>query len=326
MYVNWAITSNCNLDCLHCRGMKKEELSNEDAKKVIDDIAELGPEWVTIDGGEPLLREDLFDLLKYASKRMKVYLVSNGTLLEEDHIEKLADLGVKVEISLDGTNPETYREVRGASFGEVKETARLCGERDVLEAICFVLMKPTYQEAGEMIGLAEDLGSQRVMFLGLKPPAEGSYESLLLGEAEYEEAFREIAEQSLNTKVDVFVEDPFFLPFIKENNIDVDLSGAGKQNGILVDEPGCAFGKYIFIEPNGQVKPCTFSPLSLGNVLEKPLQSTWREMTESWFLKELSEKSACRQCGYFEECKGCRVRSYQLNDSWYAKDPVCPLE
>lgn len=327
MYVNWAITSKCNLDCLHCRGMEKQQLDNTQAKKVIDDLTELGPEWVTIDGGEPLLRNDLFELLEYAREKLQVFLVSNATLLDEGKIKRLADLGVKVEISLDGADPKTYREVRGACFSEVKEAARLCGKKGILEAICFVLMKQTYQQAGKIIQLAEELGSRRVMLLGLKPPAGNSYEPLLLDEGEYEKAFFEIAEQTLNTNIEVFVEDPFFIPFVKHHNLEVNLSGEqGQDNGILVDEPGCAFGKYLFIEPNGRAKPCTFSPVSFGNVSEEPVGEVWGKITESQLVKEMDEKSECRQCSYFEECKGCRVRSYHLGGGWHAKDPVCPLE
>ena len=66
--VDWAITPKCNLKCRHCRGMAKDELSTERARKLVTEIAELKPGWVIVEGGEPLLRADLFELLGLLSQ------------------------------------------------------------------------------------------------------------------------------------------------------------------------------------------------------------------------------------------------------------------
>jgi len=81
-FVDWAITPKCNLSCRHCRGFPEGELSTERAKKLIAEIAELSPSWVIVEGGEPLLRQDLFELLGLMRQRqLDVYLITNGMLL-----------------------------------------------------------------------------------------------------------------------------------------------------------------------------------------------------------------------------------------------------
>ena len=80
--VDWAMTGKCNLHCRHCRGMTQGELSTERARKLITEIAELKPGWVIVEGGEPLLRHDLFELLELMRQRqLEVHLITNGTLL-----------------------------------------------------------------------------------------------------------------------------------------------------------------------------------------------------------------------------------------------------
>ena len=81
-FVDWAITSKCNLSCRHCRSFPEEELSTERAKKLVAEIAELSPGWVIIEGGEPLLRQDIFELLELMQQRqLEAHLVTNGMVL-----------------------------------------------------------------------------------------------------------------------------------------------------------------------------------------------------------------------------------------------------
>jgi len=81
-FVDWVITDRCNLSCRHCRGMSTGGLSTQRAKKLIGEIAELGPGWVIVEGGEPLLRQDIFELLELMQQRqLEAHLVTNGMVL-----------------------------------------------------------------------------------------------------------------------------------------------------------------------------------------------------------------------------------------------------
>jgi len=326
--VDWAITSKCNLSCRHCRGFPAAELSTARARKLVSEIAELKPDWVIIEGGEPLLRDDLFELLGLMrEEQLAVHLITNGQLVNSRIIDSLKGLGVKVMVSIDGARPETYERVRdGASFEEVVRAARDYAGAGLLEAINFTILKLNYREIPAVFTLARDIGAPRINLIGLKPCAE--YAAELLSPPEYREAIGLTCEAARETGVEFFFDEPFFWAVVKADGLSARLPD--KDAGIVVPATSaCAFGDYVFIEVNGDVKPCSYAAMVVGNVGERPLTEIWREMQASPLLNRIkdprSREGACLDCPYLEECKGCRSRSYALTGSWFASDSVCPL-
>jgi len=169
--VDWAITGKCNLSCRHCRGFPGGELSTERAKKLIAEIAELKPGWVIIEGGEPLLREDLFELLELMRQsQLEVHLITNGMRLNPRIVTTLKRLGVKVMVSIDGATPATYEAIRnGAKFEKVVQAARDCAQEGLLEAINFTILKRNYTEIPGIFELAASIGVRSITIIGLKP-------------------------------------------------------------------------------------------------------------------------------------------------------------
>src|SRR6056297_620092 len=118
--IAWETTAGCNLSCRHCRGSSnfekpEGELTTKEALDLIDQIADMGDPILILSGGEPLVREDIFDIAKYATtKGLRVAMATNGTLLTPEIAGKLKDVGIqRVSISLDGSNPKTHNEFRG---------------------------------------------------------------------------------------------------------------------------------------------------------------------------------------------------------------------
>jgi radical SAM protein with 4Fe4S-binding SPASM domain len=308
--------------------MPPGELSTAEAERLIEEIASLEPGWVIIEGGEPLMRPDLFELLGLMQKAgLEVHLITNGTLLGEREIALLKGLGVRVMISIDGATAETYEHIRrGASFETVLTTARLCAQEGLLEAINTIVSELNYRELPGTLELAASIGVDKVNFIGLKP-CEGYTEQVLSPEG-YGEAIRLACEAGQRTGVSFFFDEPFFWAVVREWGLPQP--PPSDPAGILVPgAPACILGDYLFIEPNGDVKPCTFAPLILGNVREKSLPQIWDEACASPFLKELkdpkSRTGCCANCKYLAECKGCRSRTVALSGDWFASDPACPL-
>jgi len=327
-FIDWAITAKCNLRCRHCRGFSEGELSTERARKLIAEIAELEPGWVIVEGGEPLLRDDLFELLGLMRQRqLEVHLITNGMLLSSQIITALKQLGVRVMISIDGAAPATYEAIRnGASFEKVVQTARSCVKEGVLEAINFTILKRNYTEIPGIFELAASIGVGRITFIGLKPCQD--YTEELLTPQEYGEAIKLTCQAAQKTGVEFFFDEPFFWATVRELGLPAQMPAV--STGILAPSTSaCIFGEYLFIETNGDVKPCSFAPMSLGNVNEKPLGEIWREVLSSPFISQLkapkTRTGSCRSCQYLEDCKGCRSRTYVLTGDWFASDPVCPL-
>jgi len=326
--VDWAITPKCNLNCRHCRGFPKGELSTDRAKKLIGEIAELEPGWVIIEGGEPLLRYDLFELLGLMQqKQLEVHLITNGMLLSPQILTTLKQLGVKVMVSIDGATAASYEAIRnGASFDRVVQSARDCAKEGLLEAINFTILKTNYIEIPGIFHLAASIGAQKITLIGLKP-CQGYLEELLTPQ-EYEEAIKLACRGAQETGVGFFFDEPFFWATVKEQQLLAQMPGVG--TGILVPSTtACIFGEYLFIDTNGEVKPCSFSPIAVGNVKEKPLTETWQEVLSSPFFQQIKEPKSrtgyCQSCQYLESCKGCRSRTFVLTGDWFASDAACPL-
>ncbi len=327
-FVDWAITAKCNLSCRHCRGMLEGGVSTERAKKLIAEIAELKPGWIIIEGGEPLLREDLFDLLELMQqKQLEAHLITNGMLLSSQILTTLKQLGVKVMISIDGATPTIYEAIRnGANFERVVQAARNCAKEGLLEAINFTILKTNYTEIPRIFELATSIGAPMVTFIGLKPSEDCPGE--LLSPQEYGEAIRLACQAAQETGVEFFFDEPFFWATVRDWGLFAKRPAV--STGILLPSTSaCIFGEYLFIETNGDVKPCSFASLTLGNVNEKPLSEIWREVLSSPLLHQLKDPKTrngyCRSCQYLEDCKGCRSRTFILTGDWLASDPCCPL-
>ena len=326
--VDWAITSKCNLNCRHCRGFPQGDLSTERATKLIAEIAELKPGWVIVEGGEPLLRPDIFELLGLMrQKQLDVHLITNGMLTSPEILTTLKQLGVKVMVSIDGATKATYEATRnGADFERVIQTAGEYAREGLLEAINITLLKTNYREIPGLFKLAASIGVKKVTIIGLKPCQD--FLGKLLTSEEYGEAVKLACQAAQETGVEFFFDEPFFWPTVKEWGLLAHLPA--EETGILVSSTSaCIFGEYLFVETNGGVKPCSFSPITVGNVNEKPLGEIWNEVLSSPFFHQLKDSKtrtgSCQSCQYLEDCKGCRSRTFVLTGDWFASDPCCPL-
>ena len=326
--IDWAITNRCNLNCLHCRGMADEELEEKTILKVAEEIAPLKPRWIIIEGGEPLLRRELLEIIEIIFKnKIKVYLISNGMLFNEDLARRFAELDVNFMISIDGADKESYEKIRrGASFEKLKKSVAIANEYGVLDSCPVTIGKHNYHQIGKLFKFAEEIGYKKITFLGLKPCKD--YEKYVLNGEEYEKFFFSVIKNQKDYQMDVYVDEPFFKPFLKEHHVDYS---PNPENGIIVpDVSRCIFGEYMFIETNGDVKPCTFAPVVMGNVKERGLNEIWENMQNSELIEKVKDfstrKNPCKECKYLHECGGCRSRTFNLTGSWRESDPSCPLK
>lgn len=325
--IDWAITNECNLKCLHCRGMASQQLEGNRVLELAEQIPQLSPQWVIIEGGEPLLREELFDVLSIIKQGGVVtYLITNGMLLNEKTAKKLAELEVRVMISVDGTDKKSYEEIRkGADFGTLKKAIRLLSEYGILNACNITIGQHNYQQIENIFQFAEQLKIPKIIFLGLKPCED--YKKYVLGRQQYQEIIPSVMECQRSYGIDIFFDEPFFRPFLEVNKIDYS---ASSESGIIVPSVSrCIFGDYLFIETNGDVRPCTFAPMVVDNAGKKDLPQIWEDVQTNELIQRIKDFSSrlgeCRECPYLYNCGGCRSRTYSLTGNWFESDPSCPL-
>ncbi|MEM2875474.1 MAG: radical SAM protein, partial [Candidatus Bathyarchaeia archaeon] len=172
--VVWNFTYKCNLRCKHCyenAGHRREELSTDDAKRVVDilsRIANIGIPAISFSGGEPLMREDFFEVASYARGKIPyISLATNGTMISRDIAAKLKDVGVEyVEISIDGASAEKHDWFRGVpgAFDRAVEGAHNCIREGIDTCVASVIHRENFDEMEKIIELAGEIDARFMHF------------------------------------------------------------------------------------------------------------------------------------------------------------------
>jgi radical SAM protein with 4Fe4S-binding SPASM domain len=374
IFVDWAITTKCNLNCTHCRyfsnskgkGQKaKKELNSEQVQELAININKSNPNWILIEGGEPFLRKDLFEIIKTLklqkgtnstkchpehregsreilrfaqndNKPCPIYIITSGHGFNEDLAKKCKSNGVKLMISLDSAIKKTYEKIRkGAHFNDAINAIKIANKYNVLDSINYTLQElNTSSKEIQAIGkLAQRYKIKAINFLGYKPNTCTTSKTAI---PDFSKVFTDIINIQKKYGLNVMVDEPFFKPWLKKQKIyeprmDTDKHGFGKKknqlnpsnqwlqnNGPIVveDKSGCIFGEYIFIEPDGTIKPCSFAPLSIKQIGKQTIKK---------IQNKRNRKGKCAKCEYLLQCGGCRVRTYVMTKDWFESDPFCPL-
>ena len=163
--VHFELTYRCNIKCKHCyiRGDLNNEVSTDEAKKILDNLAESGVLFVTFTGGEPLLRKDFLEIVRHAKKNtFSIRIFTNGTLIDEAMADQLCEIAPQeVGISLYAARPSTHDAITGidGSFKKTVKGIRLISERGIRTVVKSVIMKPNFDEYAEIIELARSFGA-----------------------------------------------------------------------------------------------------------------------------------------------------------------------
>ena len=333
IYVDWAITSVCNLNCRHCVGMEEGELTHHEAIKIAEDIIGLSPRWVILEGGEPLLRDDLHQVGGMFNKEgIDILVITNGNAFSQDRLQALASFSPKVLFSIDGADTAVYEYTkRGAKLELAKEWAVQCSALGIFHGLTTVLSKLNLAQVGKLIQLTENLGGKRIIFLPLKPFGKDEdsrkyYQQYALTPEEQDKAVQEI--YSYRSNLDIFYDEPFLWNLSHKHNLSI----SNIDSGITIpDVEGCAASYSLYIQTDGSVRPCMFSAeeLTFGNAAKEPLEDIWLRMRQSDILTNWADqrvrKGACKQCQQFESCRGCLARTLHLSGDARETDPSCPF-
>lgn len=333
IYVDWAVTSSCDLRCRHCVGMGEEELDHEEAIEVTREIIEISPRWVILEGGEPLLRKDLVEIGNMLKEDdIDVFVITNGNSFSPEKLRELASFSPKILFSVDGANSKLYEDTKlGADFETAKKWARECSAEGIFHGITTVLSKRNLSQAEELIELTEGLGGKCIVFIPLKPfgtdeESREYYDRYALSPEDHEWAIRKIF--SYESDLDVFYDEPFVWNVLSELGLSLDSDNSGIT---IPDVEGCAAEYSMYIWTNGEVRPCMFCPeqLSFGNATEDPLMDIWKRMKQSPILTgwadQVEREAPCGDCSQFEPCHGCLARTARLTNNTKEADLCCPL-
>ncbi|MEM0358877.1 MAG: radical SAM protein [Candidatus Hadarchaeales archaeon] len=328
-FVDWAITSKCNLRCSHCLAERGEELPREQLLALAGEVKELGPDWVILEGGEPLLREDLSLLLREL-EGLDLYLITNGSMLRGEVARELGRRGVKVLFSMDGASKEVYEGTKGgASFRDFCKGVEEARREGIFHGVTVVLSKRNFHQMEETIKFVEEHGGKFVTFIPLQPRNGGNdpyYRTHGLSPQDHLLAMHRIYEREW--KVEVYYDAPFLWAFSEREGVPLPEG----RSGITIPEVrGCACGTTLYVTFDGRILPCMFFPTSFpfSRYPERSLKEGWERVRNSELIRGFKDRgkreAPCSSCFHFEECFGCMSRVLRVQGRLSASDPECPF-
>lgn len=338
-WIAWEITRRCNLRCIHCRSSSELEIaghpdfSYETAKNIIDDITSYASPVLVLSGGEPLLREDVFDIARYGTdKGLRMCLATNGTLVTEATCSGIQKSGIRmVSLSLDGATAATHDNFRSqpGAFAGTMNAIRLFNEHNIPFLVNSSLTIRNHTELPEIYRLVKKLGATAWYMFMIVPTGRGEE---IMAELIPQQLYDEIldwhyqVEKEENELLMRPTCAPHYYRIVREKAKEAGDKVVRRSLQFSTGgAKGCLAGQLIcLIDVDGEVLPCSYFAKSAGNILRTPFQKIWEK--SELFLKLRDFKSYednCGKCEYLNVCGGCRARAYSMTGNFLGQEPFC---
>jgi len=322
------VTHRCNLTCLHCyqaSGHLEEDMPLEASCRLIDQSVAHGARGVTISGGEPLLHPDARALISHATERMRVRVLSNGSLVDEEWAAFLAGSGAMVQLSLDAADPVVHDRIRSTGSHAAVLTAldrlQRAGMGERVSFSCTIMEQNVDQLAG-IIDLAEAHGVPLVRFLplGRRGRADGNWDAIGgVSVADHEAFYRLVAERQRGGECTVSVScglSGFLLEVTEE---------------IAPDGVWCSVGRQLVADVDGSAYPCVLlmhDEYRLGNLLTDGLESVLAHPGLAGITGEMVDRrqriDECSSCHWRNLCQaGCMGQALDDRGTTAEPDDFC---
>ena len=340
--VFWELTARCNLTCRHCRAEAKDhfvegELTTGEIMDVAAAIRECADPIMILTGGEPLVRKDIFEIAAGCSDLFsRVALATNGTLVDDGIAAKIVENGIqKVSISIDGASAETHDDFRGlpGSFGAALEGLDALRRAGLPVQVNTTVARHNAEEIDDILGLALSHGADAFHVFVLVPVGCGVEigEDVRLSPEEMEKMLRWLFDKSIELEGRIHIKAtcaPQYYRIMNEVSRERGIKPAGAGHGMHAMTRGCLAGSAVcFISRTGDVQPCGYLPVKVGNVKERRFGEIWNDSTVFEALRDPSALDGkCGSCGYRTLCAGCRARAFAATADFLAQDPDCLYE
>ena len=335
----WETTRRCNLACLHCRaaagsGPYPGELTTTEGIKLLDDLSTMGQVVVILTGGEPLLRDDIYDLAAHGTEKgHRMVMAVNGTLLTPEIAQHLKEVGIqRLSISIDGATAASHdalRAVPGAYEGALSGIAA-CREVGLPFQINTTVTRANRGELPAIHELAISLGAAAHHFFVLVPMGRGEeIRDQIVSPEEYEETLRWLLEKQKEGKL--FIKPtcaPQYYRLWRQDAAQREEKISAATHGMEAMTKGCLGGQgFAFVSYKGEVQPCGYLELVAGNIRETPFPEIWANSELFQQLRAVDDyRGRCHTCQYRKVCGGCRARAYAMIGDVLGEDPICPYE
>jgi radical SAM protein len=341
--VIWEVTQACDLACVHCRASAQSrrnplELSTEEGKRLIDEIAQMQVPVFVLTGGDPIKRPDLFELIEHArSVGVRVSLTPSATpLLTRDVIQRLRQSGLaRLAVSVDGSYREVHDAFRGmsGSFDRTMEAIEWANEVGLPVQINTTFSR---SNVGDFDNIAALMETKRIALWSvffLVPTGRGRIAELLSAD-EFEGVFAKLYQLSKRAHFHIkTTEAQHYRRYMLQQQVAERRNGGERlgDNTAKVQDTigrvprGLNDGKgFVFVSHLGEVFPSGFLPFSAGNVRSDSLSRIYRESSIFQQLRDDSQLGGkCGACEFRHICGGSRARAYALTGDPLAEESCC---
>jgi radical SAM protein with 4Fe4S-binding SPASM domain len=324
-YTYLEITKRCNFSCIHCYAKcptinkslsYKKEMDIKEYYNLIDTLDDMGVMFIHITGGEPFIRDDIFDLLSYiASKNIGFSILTNGSLLNEKKINKLKKLLPRsILISFDSNNKTIFEEIRGKNnYDKVLKNIEKCIEKKLRIRVSAVLFEGINNSYNQL--------KSHFIFLknkGLKTNNIAFDEFIPQGEGE-DKTFLRVNERKTMNYLKQICNEVF------SANSELTTTNSIKN---LTSNTFCGLGvEMLYINCEGDILPCpglSDNEYKIGNIFSHNLRNLWQNNNTFNYFREKKylNNSKCNNCEKLEDCiGGCKARSKIMFKQYSAEDP-----
>lgn len=335
LYVAWDATYKCNLSCKHCcfgdrnTCNSKEELSTEEAKRMIDELSKLKIISFQFAGGEPMLRNDFIELVEYvSSKNIVTSIATNGLFINKEIAAKLKKIGIAtVQVSLDGANKDNHEFIRGKdTFDNTVKAIQELVNQDIPVLIATFINKNNIDRVEEIVEFAYKMGVKniRLQFLLQQGNAVDNLDNLIVSNDELESMVKRVRQHPRILNGDVKCLLPcFYANFVEESHSQNNLA----KSKFLTNSCGAGTCS-ININPYGDITACgilTDEKWNCGNIREDSIEHIWNnsDKFDIWRGQQ-GIQGKCSSCNYLSQCMGgCRASAFLGLGSIKDSDPLC---
>lgn len=319
--INLCLSLRCNFTCEHCYSRLEDsnnEMNLDDLKRVASILSAWKVPFVNIGGGEPLLSPHLFHFVKYASSLgLQCSMNTNGYLLNLEMAEQIRQSGIKsVGVSIDSPLEETHDYFRNkkGSFKKALKALENLSSLNIKTTVSMVVSRLNHLNFHEIVPILREYKVTQLYLHNYKCSGLGykNMEAYDLKPEEWKDFYRRaLALKNELTDIIISFDDPILhlLPEYDEHPL-VKGSTCGKLS--------------LNIRSNGDITPCGFMPVVIGNILKDDIIKIWKESQFLNILRNPIPQGKCKSCGVYENCLGgCKARTYMLTGDFNNPDPHC---
>jgi heme b synthase len=310
------------------------ELDTQASFRLLEQIREVGTPIIILTGGEPLLRDDIFDIAAYGTKLgLRMVMAPNGTLITEESAKRMKDSGIKrISISLDGSTPETHDAFRGLknAFNDSIRGINIAKAAGIEFQINTTITKTNLDEIPKILKLAEDLGAVAHHIFLLVPTGRGKYiVDTAINAREYEETLNWFYDQREKTSLQLKATcAPHYYRILRQRARQDGKKVSFETHGLDAVTKGCLAGTgFCFISHVGRVQTCGFLDVECGNITRQTFKEVWENSAVFKEMRDVDRlEGKCGICEFKRVCGGCRARAYEATGNYLGEEPLCSYQ